>query len=211
MPLLVRVRPAGGSVYLCWVSGGGREDGGSGSILGVVGGFIFFLFNIVGDGTGFGFLRPCETGEILCIPGHVLLVRVAALVTDVGLRVCLPAAVDCLLGCGAGGACSGTLCFRSSASWLAVADWMPVFTCCGDGRCAWEAVYSASSPSSKSSSAVSTLDFVVGEDGGYWLGSGGLRWPKLSRTLSTLGLLVVIYNISRVFSVKFHGCTVLSG
>jgi len=33
---------------------------------------------------------------------------------------------------------------------------MPVFTCCGDGRCAWEAIYSASSPSSKSS-AVSTL------------------------------------------------------
>jgi len=29
--------------------------------------------------------------------------------------------------------------------------------CCGDGRCAWEAIYSASSPSSKSSSAVSTL------------------------------------------------------
>ena len=80
--LLVPVRPAGGSVYLCWVSGGGREDGGSGSILGVVGGFIFFLSIIVGDGTRFGFLRPCERGEILCIHGDVLFVRVAALVTD---------------------------------------------------------------------------------------------------------------------------------
>jgi len=30
-------------------------------------------------------------------------------------------------------------------------------TYCGDGRCAWEAIYSSSSPSSKSSSAVSTL------------------------------------------------------
>ena len=159
--LLVPVRPAGGSVYLCWVSGGGREDGGSGSILGVVGGFIFFLSIIVGDGTRFGFLRPCERGEILCIPGMCSFVCIAALVTDAGLRVCLPAAVsaavDCLLGCGAGGASSGTFCFRSSASWLAVSDWMPVFTCCGDGQCAWEAVYSASLPSSKSSSAVFTL------------------------------------------------------
>ena len=34
---------------------------------------------------------------------------------------------------------------------------LPVFTDCGDGRCVWEAIYSASSPSSKSSSAVSTL------------------------------------------------------
>ena len=34
---------------------------------------------------------------------------------------------------------------------------MPVFTRCGDGRCAWEAIYSASSLSSKFSSAVSTL------------------------------------------------------
>ena len=30
---------------------------------------------------------------------------------------------------------------------------MPVFTRCGDGRCAWEAIYSASSPSNKSSAA----------------------------------------------------------
>ena len=30
---------------------------------------------------------------------------------------------------------------------------LPVFTDCGDGRCAWEAIYSASSPSNKSSAA----------------------------------------------------------
>ena len=46
--------------------------------------------------------------------------------------------------------------FRLSVS-PAAAEFLPVFTCCGDGRCAWEAIYSTSSPSSKSSSAVSTL------------------------------------------------------
>jgi len=45
--------------------------------------------------------------------------------------------------------------FRLSVS-PAVAEFLPVFTYCGDDRCAWEAIYSASSPSSKSSSAVST-------------------------------------------------------
>ena len=45
--------------------------------------------------------------------------------------------------------------FRLSVS-PAVAEFLPVFTYCGDNRCAWEAIYSASSPSSKSSSAVST-------------------------------------------------------
>ena len=161
-------------------------------------------------------------------PWDVLLVCVAALVTDAGLRVCLPAAVsaavDCLLGCGAGGASSGTLCFRSSASWLAVADWMLVFTCCGDGRCAWEAVYSASSPSSKSSHAVSTLwtsslvkmaaiGLAPADCGGRVRGvpaslTGGRNFRGHS---PRSGLLVVFYSISIVFSVKFHGCTVLSG
>ena len=53
---------------------------------------------------------------------------------------------------------------------------MPVFTRCGDGRCAWEAIYSASSPSSKSSSAVSTLwtsslvQMVAIDDPGAWCG-----------------------------------------
>ena len=53
---------------------------------------------------------------------------------------------------------------------------MPVFTRCGDGRCAWEAIYSASSPSSKSSSAVSTLwtsslvQMVAIDDPGTWCG-----------------------------------------
>ena len=108
--LLVPVRPAGGSVYLCWVSGGGREDGGSESILGVVGAFIFVLSFTVGDGTRFGFLRPCERGEILCIHGDVLFVRVAALVTDAGLWVCLPATVSAAVDCSA----SSSLCVSAA-------------------------------------------------------------------------------------------------
>ena len=52
-------------------------------------------------------------------------------------------------------------CFAGGGRQWAVAGrcWtvLPVFTDGGDGRCAWEAIYSASSPSSKSSSAVSTL------------------------------------------------------
>ena len=52
-------------------------------------------------------------------------------------------------------------CFAGGGGQWAVAGrcWtvLPVFTDGGDGRCAWEAIYSASSPSNKSSSAVSTL------------------------------------------------------
>ena len=52
-------------------------------------------------------------------------------------------------------------CFAGGGRQWAVAGrcWtvLPVFTDGGDGRCAWEAIYSASSSSSNSSSAVSTL------------------------------------------------------
>jgi len=95
LPLLVRVRPAGGSVYLCWVSGGGWEDGGSRLIFGMAGGSIVFLPYFVGDGTRFAFLRPCERVEILCIPGDVPSVYFAALVSVAGLRVWSAAAADC--------------------------------------------------------------------------------------------------------------------
>ena len=102
-------------------------------------------------------------------------------------------------------------CFRSSASWPAVADWMSVFTCCGDGRCAWEAIYSASSPSSKSSSAVSTLwTSSLVQMAGIALAPTdcGGRDRGRSRPLE-LGVAFVIFNFLRVFSVKGRRCTIL--
>ena len=181
--LLVPVRPAGGSVYLCWVSGGDREDGGSGSILGVVGAFIFVLSFTVGDGIRFGFLRPCERGEILCIHGDVLFVRVAALVTDAGLWVCLPAAVDC--------SASSFLCvseadFRSKSTMRA-----------GESR-RWLLRRNHALESFVEEEGGLTLVgvFVAGDRD---LKGSPLRW----------GCGAVNFSSSRVFLVNFHGCTVL--
>jgi len=185
--LLVPVRPAGGSVYLCWVSGGGWEDGGSGSILGVVGGFIFFLSIIVGDGTRFGFLRPCERGEILCIHGDVLFVRVAALVTDAGLRVCLPAAVSAAVDCSASSfLCVSAADFRSKSTMRA-----------GESR-RWLLRRNHALESFVEEEGGLTLVgvFVAGDRD---LKGSPLRW----------GCGAVNFSSSRVFLVNFHGCTVL--
>ena len=115
-------------------------------------------------------MRFCSSEAAPAFSGHLVRLVVSLLWDD------LDSPMGCLLrgtvACGSGSGSSfcgihfpaAGRCASSGGSLPAIifldgggGQRMPVFTHCGDGRCAWEAIFSALSHSSKSSSAVSIL------------------------------------------------------
>ena len=133
-------------LLLLWGAGGVEDNGGAGD---GGGNTCFFFFN--GSPWRITCLRCCVSGSGDDNVSFYLLFfceRVGA--PDILVGVWLVLAVGILGG--------GGLFFRSPVLLLATADLLLLFLALDDdGRCAWEAIYSASSPSSKFSSAVSTL------------------------------------------------------
>ena len=136
---------------------------------------------------GLVFFVLAKGGEILCIHGDVLFVRVAALVTDAGLWVCLPATVSAAVDCSASSSlCVSAADFHSKSMMRA-----------GESRrwLLWRN---------------HALESFVEEEGGLTLAGVFVASDRdLKGSPLRWGCGAVNFSSSRVFLVNFHGCTVL--